>query len=154
MKKYFNTNHIDAIELEELTDILHHADMHPEKYIRIVMDEDFSCLDIRGDEEEILRAIVFVEDRLGNFSRYNFNPEDPERRLYMAIDPEKFIAISLGDPENPVDGIGEFKHKEAILGIFKTAESTVMIIYKDDQEKIECRYYPNSSVFDIMTKAD
>lgn len=114
------------------------------------MDEDFSFLDIRGDEEEILQATVFVEDRFGNFRRYDFELEDTERCLYMAIDPEKFIAVSIGDPEKSVDGIGRFEHREAILGIFKTTESTVMIIYKENQEKIECRYYPDSSTFDGM----
>lgn len=42
------------------------------------MDEEFSFIDIRGEEEVILQAVVFVEDRLGNFSRYYFerNPKN------------------------------------------------------------------------------
>ena len=72
MRKYFNTKHIDAIEIEEVADLLYHADMKAEKYTRIVMDEEFSFIDIRGEEEVILQAVVFVEDRLGNFSRYDF----------------------------------------------------------------------------------
>ena len=42
MKNYFTANHIDAIEIEEVADLLHHADMKAGKYIRIVMDEEFS----------------------------------------------------------------------------------------------------------------
>ena len=95
MRNYFNTKHIDAIEIEEVADLLHHADMKPDKYIRIVMDEDFSFIDIRGEEEVILQAVVFVEDRLGNFSRYDFEQGDTEHCLYMALDPEIFIAVSI-----------------------------------------------------------
>jgi hypothetical protein len=152
-KNYFNTTHIDKIEIEEVADLLHYADRKADKLIRIVMDEEFNYIDIRGDEHEILQAVVFVEDRLGNFSRYDFDPEDTERCLYMAIDPKKFIAISIGDPEYPVDGIGEFEHKEAILGIFKTDDSTLMFIYKGTGDKIECRHFSNPSVFDIVVKA-
>lgn len=31
MRKYFNTKHIDAIEIEEVADLLYHADMKAEK---------------------------------------------------------------------------------------------------------------------------
>ena len=148
MRKYFNTKHIDAIEVEELTTILSHADAHPKNYIRIVMDEDFSFLDIRGDEEEILEATVFVEDRFGNFHRYDFEPEDTEKYLYMAIDPEEFIALSIGDPDKSVDGIGQFRYNEAIFALFKTTEANFMVIYRDDQDEIECRYYPDSDSCD------
>ena len=153
MKNYFNTNHIDEIEIEGVADLLHYADRKADKLIRIVMDEEYDYIDICGDEQEIRQAVVFVEDRLGNFSRYDFTPEETERCLYMAIDPKKFIAVSIGDPEYPVDGIGEFEHKEAILGIFKTDDSTLMFIYKGTGKKIKCRHYSNPSVFDIMVKA-
>lgn len=153
MKNYFNTNHIDEIEGEGVADLLHHADKKAAKYIRIVMDGEFDYIDIYGDEHEILQAVVYVEDRHGNFSRYDFDPEDTERCLYMAIDPHEFIAVSIGDPEHPVDGIGNFMHgKEAILGIFKTDDSTLMFIYKGTGDKIECRHYSNPSVFDIAVK--
>ena len=148
MRKYFNTKHIDAIEIEELTTILNHADSHPKNYIRIVMDEEFSFLDIRGDEEEILQATVFVEDRFGNFRRYDFEPEETEKYLYMAIDPEEFIALSIGDPDKSVDGIGQFRYNEAIFGIFKTTEANFTLIYRGDQDEIECRYYPDSAAYD------
>lgn len=154
MRNYFNTNHIDAIEIEEVADLLHHADMKADKYTRIVMDEEFSFIDIRGEEEVIHQAVVFVEDRLGSFSRYDFEPGDTERWLYMAIDPEMFIAVSIGDPEHPVDGIGHFKHhKEAILGIFKTDTATYMIVYKGNADRIECRHYADPAVFDIAVNA-
>ena len=153
MKNYFTTNHIDEIEMEEVAYLLHHADMEADKYIRVVVDEEFSYIDIRGDEQEIEQAVVFVEDRYGNVSRYDFESNDTERCLYMAMDPEEFIAISIGDPEKPVDGIGNFKHKEAIIGIFKTDVSTIMIIYKGTRDQIECREYTDPSVFDIMMKS-
>lgn len=154
MRKYFNTKHIDAIEIEEVADLLYHADMKAEKYTRIVMDEEFSFIDIRGEEEVILQAVVFVEDRLGNFSRYDFEQGDTERCLYMAIDPELFIAVSIGNPEHPVDGICHFKHhKEAILGIFQTDTATYMIVYKGNADRIECRHYADPAVFDIAVNA-
>ena len=153
MKNYFNTNHIRNIEMEDVADLLRHTDRESDKYIRVVVDEEFNYIDIRGDEQEILQAVVFVEDRLGNFSRYEFEPYDTEHSLYMAMDPEAFIVLSIEDPEKTVDGIGNFKHKEAVVGIFKTDVSTIMIIYKGTADKIECRYYANPSVFDIMMKA-
>ena len=154
MRNYFNTKHIDAIEIEEVADLLHHTDMKAEKYTRIVMDEEFSFIDICGEEEVILQAVVFVEDRCGNFSRYVFEQGDTERCLYMAIDPELFIAVSIGDPEHPVDGICHFKHhKEAILGIFKTDTATYMIVYKGNADKIEIRHYSDPKVFDVAVKS-
>ena len=153
MKNYFNTNHIRNIEMEEVADLLHHTDRESDKYIRVVVDEEFSYIDIRGDEQEIQQAVVFVEDRYGSVSRYDFEANDSEHCLYMAMDLEEFIAISIGDPEKPVDGIGNFKHKEAIVGIFKTDVSTIMIIYKGTRDQIECRAYTDPAVFDIMMKA-
>ena len=51
----------------------------------------------------------------------------------MAIDPEMFIAVSIGDSEHPVDGIGHFKHpNEAMLGIFKTDTATFMIVHRKE----------------------
>ena len=36
-------------------------------------------IDIRGNEHEILQAVVFAEDRHDSFARYDFEPEDTER---------------------------------------------------------------------------
>ena len=154
MRNYFNTNYIDAIEMKDVADLLHYTDTKADKYTRIVMDEEFSFIDIRGDEEVVLQAVVFVEDRLSNFSRYDFKQGDTEYCLYMALDPEKFITVSIGDPEHPVDGIGHFKHhKEAILGLFKTDTATYMIIYKGNADRIEIRHYPDPNVFDVAVKS-
>ena len=76
-------------------------------------------------------------------SRYDFEQGDTERCLYMAIDPELFIAVSIGDPEHPVDGICHFKHpNEAILGIFQTDTATYMIIYRGKDDRIEVSVKP------------
>lgn len=142
MGKYFNNTDIDFIQSEEVAKLLHRSDKRPENFIRIALSEDGMHLDYKSHAEfEIYRAILFIRDTHGNIYRYDFEQNDSERCFYAAIDPGNFVAISLYDPKYPMERLYMFDSDESIMGIFKTENSTIFIIYDGSKDNVGYGYY-------------
>ena len=154
MRRYYNTNHFDELNDETMSALFDFADQHPEKCVRIVMDEDYAFLDNCGDEQEILQALVLIENSDNSISRFDFTAGDEEHCLYLAADPEKFLAISMGGYEK----IGEEKTKrmESLLAIFKKESSIVFVSYEASMNRTGIHELPEVErtpcLFDQLVK--
>ena len=73
--------------------------------------------------------------------RYDFAQNDSERCFYAAIDPENFVALSLYDPKYPMERLYMFDNDESLMGLFKTENSTIFIIYDGNEDHVGYGYY-------------
>lgn len=140
--KYFHKLDCSLFETENVPELLKRADKRPEKFIRIFMDgKDMKLCYKDHAEFDLHEAILFFWDRDGQIFRYDFNPMNYDRTFYAAIDPKSFVAYSLGDEKFPREALCMFDSCECIMGIFKTDDSTVVIIYDGSEDYVGYGYY-------------
>ncbi len=140
MGKYFKN--IDMIESDDVATLLHRADKKPENFIRIALHPNSMWLDNKTRAEfKIHEAALFIWDIHGRIYRYDFDPGDPQRSFYAAIEPNNFVAYVLDDPKYPQERLCMFDHNEAMMGIFKADTSTIFIIYDGMKDHIGYGFY-------------
>lgn len=142
MGKYFNHNDIDLIESEEVVKLLNRADKHPDRFIRITLNQNGMHLDNKSKAEfEIFQAVIFIWDADCNIYRYDFHQNDPDRCFYAAIDPQNLMAMSLQDPQFPREKLCMFDGDDVLLGMLKTADSTIFVIYDGSSDHAGYGFY-------------
>ena len=142
MDKYFKNADTDIIVNEEISRLFRRADKRPEKFIRIALDQEKMLLSYKGGAEfEITQATFFLCNKHGEFYRYDFSRNDPSRQFHAAIDPDTFIAFSLDDPKFPAEGLLMFNSNEMLLGLLKTQNSTIFLIYDNESDHIGYGYH-------------
>ena len=95
MGKYFNHNDIDLIEREDVVKLLNRADKHPDRFIRIALNQDGMHLDNKSKAEfEIYQAVIFIWDANGKIYRYDFRQNDPERPSGARAPPAEVAAAA------------------------------------------------------------
>ena len=142
MGKYFNHNDIDLIEREDVVKLLNRADKHPDRFIRIALNQNGMHLDNKSKAEfEIFQAVIFIWDANGRIFRYDFHQNDPDRSFYAAIDSQNLMAMSLQDPGYPREKLCMFDGDDVLLGILKTDDSTIFVIFDGSSDHAGYGFY-------------
>ena len=151
MGKYFDITDIDLIESEDLAKCFRRADKRPENFIRIALNEDGMHLNYRNTADfEIFQALIFIWDIHGNICRYDFHQNDPKHSFYAAADPNNFMAVVLDDPNYPLERLYMFDSSESLMGMLKTENSTVFIIYDGESDHVGYGYYLENEGYPLV----
>ena len=141
MEKYFKNDILEWIDSEEIAGLLRRADKHPEKFLRILFNKDHMLLNLKTQAEfEIRQAVLFFWDIHGKITCYDFYPGDTQRQLYAAVDLKNFVALSLEDPKHPLERFCMFDSSETIMGLFKTDNSTIVLLYDGTKDSVNYSY--------------
>jgi hypothetical protein len=92
-------------------------------------------------EFELKEAILFFWDYNGKIFRYDFNRQDFDRSFYAAIESENFLVYALDDDKYPRERLCMFDCDECFMGIFRTGNSTIFIIYDGKESNVGYGYY-------------
>ena len=68
--------------------------------------------------------------------RYDFDCEDDDNILYLAVDENNGLALKTDYPDQSMEGLGTFGKNEGLFGIFRTEEETIFITYDGTMKKI------------------
>ena len=157
MRNYFNhRNAMQTTDKPKIQSVFQAADNEPERFIRIMMDENGMFLDSKGRKEyRILNARVFVWFSNTQRRVIDFALDIPNRYFYAALADNAGVGFKINASECTIEGYQEFldpreKDAQGMFCIFKIDCGTVLITYHAADKYIGFSYAPDTPESDSV----